>query len=601
MVFALPVLAVLITLPALRHGLLIDDLTHRAHLLDPARKGEPLRNSGIMPENASRLSAAMANLFVFLPAEKMQWAIHNGHLPWWTYEGCKAAFWRPLTSLSLWLDYQLYPDWPAMMRIHSLLWFAAAILLLTILYRRLMGPTWIAGLAALLYVLDENTYITVALIAHRNSLMALVFGLLGLLAYHRWRSDGWLAGAILAPLCLAMSLLSAEAGLGAAAYLAAYALILDRSKWCRRLPALLPSVMVVVLWRLLYTGLGYGVCAGRLYMDPGADPLAFAGAVAERAPILLLGQWCVPPAFVYNYFSDSARQVYWLAAVAFFVFVLAMLVPLLRRNRVARFWLVGSLLAVIPICATIPWGRNLVFVGIGAMGLTAQFVAALFRPESCAPARCLYRWPAWALCALVLLAQIPFAGLVRAVWPAVYSNSVNSSAEFVRVDSPPVRADQDLVVVRAPVPMFFLALPIYCDAEGRPIPRSVAVLAGIVPIEVTRTDARTLRVRAVTGNLLWSEQREDIPLHWAYFLHDFNSTLRDEQHPMQPGRRMKLKHMSVEVTHVDADGMPVEAVFRFPANLDDPSLRWVQISKDHLNVPFAVPAVGQTVLLPGPY
>ncbi len=599
--FVLPVLAVLITLPALWGGLLVDDMVHRAQLLGPSGTSEQLRDLEILPENSSRLSSAIANLFVFLPPGKTKHSIETGQLPWWTYEGDKAGFWRPLTSFSIWCDYQLFPDSTVLMHAHNILWFAGVILLVTIFYRKLIGPTWIAGLAAVLYLLDENYYMPVAMIAHRNSLMAIFFGLLTLFAYHKWRKQNWLPGAILAPGCLALSLLSAEAGVATLAYLVAYTLVLDRGRWSRRILALAPSAIVVGFWRVLYSGLGYGVCAGDLYLGPGNDPLRFVGVVVERAPILLLGQWCFPPAFMYNFFSDSARETYWLLAVVFLIFVLVLLVPLLRRDRLSRFWGVGMLLSVIPICATIPWDRNLIFVGIGAMGLTAQFVGGLFSRESWLPTSRLYRGSAWLLCVLILLAQVGVACIGRFIAPISYSGFVTQSAELVRVDSPPPRGDQDLVVVRMPIPLFSGAFAIYCDAEGRPIPKAVRILAALVPIEVTRTDERTLKLRALAGNLLKCEQRKDIPIHYAYFLGDFNSLLRDKKYPMHLGQRIELPRMSIEVTGVDGDSLPTEAVFRFDVPLEDPSLRWVQISPSRKYVPFEVPGIGQTVLLRGPF
>ena len=599
--FVLPVLAVLIMLPALWSGLLVDDMVHRAQLIGPSGTSEQLRDLDMIPENSDRLSSAIANLYVFLPPDKTKRSIDSGFLPWWTYEGTKAGFWRPLTSLTIWLDYQLFPDSTVLMHAHSILWFAGVIFLVTIFYRKLIGPTWVAGLAAVLYLLDENYYMPVAMIAHRNSLMAIFFGLLSLLTYHKWRKHNWLPGAILTPVCMGLSVLSAEAGVGTLCYLVAYALFLDRGRWSRRILAIAPNVIVVGLWRILYSALGYGVCAGGLYLDPGSDPLRFASVVIERAPILLLGQWCFPPAFMYNFCSDSARGIYWLLAVLFLVFVLVLLVPLLRKNRLSRFWLVGMLLSAIPICATIPWDRNLIFVGIGAMGLTAQFVGGLFSRESPLPKSRLYRGPAWLLCVLILLAQVGVACMGRFTAPVFYSRFVAQSSDLVRVDSPPPRSDQDLVVMRMPTPLFSAAFTIYCDAEGRPIPKTVRILAALVPIEVTRTDERTLKLRALAGNLLKCEQREDIPIHYAYFLGDFNSLLRDKKYPMHLEQRIELPRISIEVTGVDGESLPTEAVFRFAVPLEDPSLRWVQIAPPGRHVPFEVPAIGQTVQLRGPF
>jgi hypothetical protein len=50
--------------------------------------------------------------------------------------------------------------------------------------------------------------------------------------------------------------------------------------------------------------------------------------------------------------------------------------PLLRRSATARFWGGGMALALVPACATLPANRLLFFVGLGGMGLLAEFLTS---------------------------------------------------------------------------------------------------------------------------------------------------------------------------------------------------------------------------------
>ncbi|OHB66886.1 MAG: hypothetical protein A2Y77_02715 [Planctomycetes bacterium RBG_13_62_9] len=60
--------------------------------------------------------------------------------------------------------------------------------------------------------------------------------------------------------------------------------------------------------------------------------------------------------------------------------------------------------------------------------------------------------------------------------------------------------------------------------------------------------------------------------------------------------------MTVEVLAVDEGGMPVEAAFEFGVCLEDTSLQWLCWDWEvKCYRPFAVPAVGQTVELVGPF
>ena len=52
-------------------------------------------------------------------------------------------------------------------------------------------------------------------------------------------------------------------------------------------------------------------------------------------------------------------------------------------------------------------------------------------------------------------------------------------------------------------------------------------------------------------------------IHPAYFLRDFNSTCRDERHPMRPAQRVELDGLSIEITRVDREGLLATADRQF--------------------------------------
>jgi len=124
------VLAVALGVPTLWYGWGIDDdMLHRTMLL------------------SSSLPEVIARLFVFLDPKTNQALMDLGVLPWWTLDTVRVSFWRPLAALSLWLDYQLWPESALLMHAHNLLWYAGLCLLAAVTYRRLMGRDISAGLA----------------------------------------------------------------------------------------------------------------------------------------------------------------------------------------------------------------------------------------------------------------------------------------------------------------------------------------------------------------------------------------------------------------------------------------------------------------------
>lgn len=506
-----------------------------------------------------------------------------GLLPWWTYLEMKAAFWRPLAALTHWLDYQLWPDYAGLMHAHSVLWFGGLVAVMTLVYRRLMGATWIAGFAALLYALDDAHGMPVGFLANRNVLPSCLFGGLALLAHIRWRQDAWRWGALLGPLLLAVSLLFKEAGLAITAYLFAFEVVLGQGRWRSRFAALLPYVLVVIVWRIAWNLQDYGVWGMGPYVDPLTEPLRFLGAMVFRAPVALLAQWALPPAETTIMLESLGRQVLWLVAVGFLVVLGLVLLPLLRRDRVARFWTVGMLLSVIPICAVFPGDRVLFFVGIGAMGMLAQFLAFEFGADEGRATVAGWRRPARLLAILFILVHLVLAPVLLPL-RARYPMGPPSFVRQLHVNTPLDRSveQQDLVIVNPPSPFHAISLPVRHELSGQPVPRHLRILApGYSAMTIRRSDAYTLSIRPDLGYLSWM----------------FDQLFRGPQVPMAEGQLVELTGMTVEITAMTPDNRPAEATFRFTVPLEDASLRWLYW-KDGEFVPFAVPAIGAMVELP---
>lgn len=412
--------------------------------------------------------------------------------------------------------------------------------------------------------------------------MATRFGVLTILAHDRWRRDTWRAGAVLGPLCLIASLLSAEAGIATCAYLAANAVYLDHGAWRTRLIAMAPYAGLVLVWRIAWSHLGYGVSGMDLYIDPVAEPLRFAQAVMNRAPILLLGQWGFPPSGIAMALGSAGMVTLWLAATVLLTLLFAVLFPLLRREPVARFWALGMVLSVIPICATFPMDRLLFFVGLGAAGLLAQFLVAAFGQPAWRPTKLAWRVSAVALGSVFVFFHFiiaPLALPARAAFPA--GPNVWAKQLHVQVPTDDAVENQDVVIVNAPSAIHAAWSAARTMLSGHPIPRHTRVLAPALPsVEVIRLNAQTLTVRPQDGYLAWK----------------FDRLFRNDRCPMHIGQRVELTGMTVEVTALTGDGRPAEAAFHFVVPLEHPSLRWLQW-KDGVLEPFAPPAIGATVRL----
>jgi hypothetical protein len=557
------VLAMLLALPALWCGLQFDD----------TRQWLILQNAD-HPINLYRSQFTMFH-FADGDPDNAQYFMDLGFYPWWTLKTVRLTFCRPITVLTHIIDHSLWPNAHSLMHLHSLFWLAGLVAVVALLYRRVMGACWVAGLAALLYAIDDGHAMPAGWVANRNGLIAAFFGLLAVLLHTQWRRRSSIPAAFLAPVCLVLGLLSNEGAIGACAYLFAFAVFLDHgSRWARAL-TLAPYVATVIAWRITYSALGYGVWGSATYIDPLLSPSAFLKALVIRVPVLLLGQWALPPSDFFLFLPPIAQSVLWTLGIGLAVILMFAMSPLLRQNAVARFWALGMVLALIPASTTFPTDRLMLFAGVGAMGLLAQFLDTVF--DSTGP-RCSkrVRFLAYTFLALhVVLAPILLPA--RIVGVAAVGNMTSECMANAPLDDNAVTGQ---TVVFASAPNIFLTSDLINvrALHGKPLPKHIRSLAPNsvfpVPIRLTRTNAHTLVVEPEGG--------------YPWFL------VRDDAHSFEVGEVVEIDGMTVEVLSLTETGYPHRVAFTFDADLEDPSLVWLQF-QDMTFVPFTPPGIGESV------
>jgi hypothetical protein len=587
---AVAVMAVALSLPALNLGLQLDDNILSVALMDPPP--------------AANWSRGPSDVFAFFTGDAAETRryLDAGLIPWWTHPDFRIAFFRPLAGLTHWIDFRLWPSHPWLMHVHSLLWFGAAVAAAAVFFRRFIGPTWVAGLASVLYALDDAHGAPAAWLANRNASIASCFGVLALLAHDNWRRTGSRRSLMMSIGALVLALLGGELGVATSAYVFAYAVCLDTGTWRGRMASLFPAAAVCAAWVCVYLTFGFGAAGSGLYVDP-AHPRAFAAAVVERAPVLLFGQWLLP-ADIYALLSPSAARLFWLVACALVGLVAIAFGPLLRRDPVARFFGLGMLLAVIPACGTFPSGRLLILVGLGGMGLLAQFVAGRLHHASWLPQSTGWRRLAaaafWIFVAIDLVLA-PVALTQMAANMKALDDPVRAAAATLPTDA--AIAGQTAVIVNTPG--FFVSTfsPMINLLEQRPIPARMLVLAsGVHAMRLGRPASNVLVIRpdggflAPPGGASPGEKPARAAFDLRYVFEHVDRLYRDAT-PFRVGDRTELSGLVIEITAITGDGRPAEVTYHFATGLDDPSRRWLQWI-DGGYVPFRMPGVGEAIDLP---
>ena len=565
--FVAAALAVVLSWPAVGTGWRLDDLHHRVALTS-----SPVRVRGY------ELDPGLTGLFVFFGGDRA----HNerlrraGVIPWWAELDLKIAFCRPLAAATHLADYRLWPDSPRVMHVHSLAWLFAGVLATGLLYRRLLPPA-VAGLAVLLFAIDDAHALAATWIAQRNHLLVLIFGVLAIVLHDAWRRRGSTAAAVFAAVFLAMALAAGESGIGVVAYLAAYAVTLDSASPRARLLSLAPAFTVCAAWRALTALGGFGLAYSDSYLDPAHDPLRFLVAALQRAPLLLLGQWSIVRPEI-ALFVPSLMPV----GVALGVVVVAILAwamwPLLRREALARFLALGMLLAVIPLCATFAQTRTLLLAGIGGMGLLALFLSRL--PELLRDTPRPARWGRLAVAVALVITHVVVAPI------ALWRTTSLSEYRWAKLRLPETQdlAGKTIVVVNGPANLLAAQFPLERDAAGLSVPAAVhALFPSITALTVQRPSGEELRFSADKG---WLATPLDL-------------FMRSLVRPFARGDRVDLGDIRVTVNDVTADGRPLTVTARFARALEDPALLWVAFTDGRYHV-WQPPPVGGRVDFPLP-
>ncbi|MGA3117893.1 MAG: hypothetical protein ABSF90_26100 [Syntrophobacteraceae bacterium] len=504
-----------------------------------------------------------------------------GVFPWWTSSHFHIVYFRYLSAFSMWIDYLLWPNRPALMHLHSMLLYGGVVIAVCRYYRRIMGLTVAAGLAALFYAVDYSHASPVSYLGNRDGLLAAFFGVLCLLSYDRCRREGKGRHGVPGTICFALALLSYEMASATAAYLFAHALFIDHHRWRERLKALWPYAGIFIVYAIIYKGFGFGFSGTGFYIDPLARPAAFAGAFVTRAPLLLMAQWSnISPDSIG---IDISREHQLIFAVPLIVVLVFVLFPLIWKDRVARFWLTGMLLSLLPLAGTEASSRALCFVGLGAMGLMAQFIIHLRRNDGVLPSSRFWRIPAVGVAIYLLLVRLLFSPVVMPVATYLLKPIGQYFADAARnIPDDEGITGQDLIIVNTPFTLATLYIrPVRALAGKRP-PASVRELSAEGnPVEIYRVDECTLRVR-IPGGLLRGR---------------LGSFFRSpEEEPIMIDEEFRVPPMTVRVTQTGKDG-PEEMIYHFSVPLEHPSLKWLQW-KNRTFAPFVPPAIGQSVSFP---
>lgn len=529
------------------------------------------------------------DLFRFADVERHGRAgLDAGALPWWSAPDLRIAMFRPFASGLIAFDQAVFGHDARAAHWHSLLWLAATIGALALALGELFTAPVVA-LALLFFAADESLSAPVGWIANRSYLVVASFGWLGIWAHLRARRAARpLAMRLAETLCFALALAGGEYAIGMLAYPFALELFRPPARWRARAIALVPSIGPALVYLGLRGALGFGTRGSGFYLDPTADPLAFARAALERGPtltaMLVLGD-------TDRFGLGAGTPTAWIAAGLGAGIALVAAACWAARDAAAptRMGLlamaVGALGSLAPTLSALPDGRLLV---AAAGGAAAVFAAVVVAAGSRAHAALRGGAPLRAIAPVALalaLVLVHGADAARRSRTAAGSFALRAQAEWRWAVGAEIPDDPEAQIV------FLSGADYTTNASLVPVRR----LAGQTsPRACWRLSPYALphAVRRIADDAIEVRVLQGVAPPFA------NSLYRSGASPLASGDVVEVDGMRVTVLEAPG-GEPLQLRFEFERSLDDPRFVFLHATPRGL-VRIALPPVGKKVRLPPP-
>lgn len=566
--------------------------------------------------------------FVFERAATVQAHRQRGSLPWWTTDDWHFGMLRPLSSLTLEVDYRLFPRRPLLSHLHSYLWFAAMLVAAERFMRRVFvlhrvandrppAAFWVPALALVCFAIDESQGYTLMWIANRCALVSATFALLAIDAHLEAGAsddeDARRAARRREWLWWALAFAGGEYATCGAAYLLAYELVGRDDGWRSRLWALVPATACTAVFVVLYLLYGASSMGLAEYADPFVETGRFFRELGYKLPRLAAEVWTSVPADHRELISRSAEYEWlwrrvgpegvgategpWRHAALSGVALLAMGVALVAAlwgapthvRRTATWCALGSLLGLVPVSSTMPQPRLLMFAGLGpaiVFALLTERAVAGLRALSSAGVRARIGHVAIALLALLAVGldvvvesvttwrahgrMQEITGALRTMWARGLA---------------PDEVDESKQVVVLAAPEFMTTVHGYgmSNVYFERMPAGWHTLAfGQRAYLARRTDDDVLEINAIGEGM---------------FTHRDERSFRRASEAFELGDRVDVGLYEAEIWRMHPSGGVQAVRFHFDRSLDDPSLVLL-MAKPRGLTRIDAPPVGGSLVVP---
>lgn len=547
-----PLLGVILSVPSIFSGYKLDDHIFRQQAI----------------EKSIYYHRAVWDYFKWVSSdtEAAQYRERGIYVDWYTPDGFRWNFFRPVTSLVHAFEFRFFDNSPWIMHVILVLLYALLIFLCAMLLLRFSSSPVAVGIGILIFAIDDTHTYSSGWIAQYNTMLCCVFGLFAILMHDRWRRTKSIGGLVLSLAAFLLALLSSEGGMACMGYLAAYALFIESGSWRKKAATLIPSALIAAGYLVFYFMNHFGTRCFVAYLNPMDSPWLSAFAILSNTMLFTVSQiLSLPPLTAILQFSGYAGVA---GALVLFIILVFVFRKFLVSNKIVAFFGTGMVLSIVPFTLGFISDRLLLWAGLGAAGLCGE----LFTVQSARAGKTQRIFAKTLLFnntvisivffELMLLLHFSFENGAQALEKKVPSQNTvlfNVTSGFSLMYAPPLRYERG-----GEWPQHFYAL--YCGADT---------------LTVKRTGERTILATPSRGWLATEYER----------------TRRPRQLYYQQGETIEMQLLTATIEKVTADGRPLSVRFTFKKDLAE--FAWMKWTKKEPEI-CDVPAIGEEMRLKAP-
>ena len=511
--------------------------------------------------------------------ETNQYLVQRGLMTWWTSPEFRFQMLRPLAEISHWIDFKLWPHSFELMHIHHLLWVALFFFVAYKFLTKFTDRPELGKLAFVIFSLSANHSQTIAWLASRNTLIAGTFGILALLLHVRSREQNRFTFRFMALMSFAAALLASEFGLSASVWLFSWTLFLDKGSLFIKFMRLVPYGLIMLGWLAMYFHCQHGVFASEFYVNPAHYPVKYLGSLLEKTPTAIINSiYHVPAGGLFG--SGLLWSPGWFVSVGI-VTLLFWLMHKHLSNPMYKFYIVGSLLSMIPIAAGSSGARTLAFVSLGIVPIVASILRCwAYNNAEGKAERFLIPFFAWP----VLIFTTISIGVLPTI-SVIYRNHNLDNYYGPAMNLPIDSSDNETTVLLINPNSVFYAMfyPLVWNTQGKDQPGSFYPLA-------TSNHREMTFMRDSEVSFVLTPEKGFLVEPAAYFM-------RSKEEGFSEGQTIVYSTLTITIISVLEDGRPGSIEVKLNDSLDSDNVKLFFCEKRQF-LQLKIPAIGHEIRVP---